>query len=118
MSDSPNIDKVFQLFGQLLERTDGTGTDAQLLERLRAEAPLVRELASLCDQTPLFLRAADKFVAFRTELDAEYPPEDRLRAAWLHCLDRVCSAPTTLAGRLSVFFTVPLVALYLPESSQ
>lgn len=99
----------------LLDRLDNTGTDAQLLERLSAEAPLLREIAAACEQTSLFRRASDQFAAFKAELEGEFAAEDRLLESWLHFLETVIQAPTTLHRLGAVRLCLPLVAIYLPE---
>lgn len=98
----------------LLDRLDNTETDAQLLDGLRAQAPLLRQIAAACEQTLAFRRSAEQVAAFRAALEADHAPDERLLGAWLHFLDRIVSAPTRLHMIGVVRLCLPLVAYYLP----
>jgi hypothetical protein len=112
MSTTVDIDAQVSL---LLERLDNTETDAQLLAGLCAQAPLVRQIATACIQTPAYVGSAAQVAAFQVELEADHTEDERLLAAWLHFLDRIISAPTRLHMIGAVRLCLPLVAQYLPE---
>lgn len=101
----------------LLDRLDHTGTNAQLLDGLRGQAPLLRQIAAACEQTPAYRRSAAQVAAFRVALEADHAPDERLLGAWLHFLDRIVHAPTRLHMISAVRLCLPLVALYLPAST-
>lgn len=98
----------------LLDRLDGTETDAELVAKLCTQAPLVREIATACEQTTLFRSATASYAEFKAGLEKDSSPEDRLLAAWLHFLERMIDAPTRFHIVAAVRLCLPLVALYLP----
>lgn len=115
MSETACAVDIDGMVNTLLDRLDNTDTDAQLIEGLCVQAPLIREIATACEQTSLFRRATDKYAAFKADLEADFAAEDRLLESWLHFLQSVINAPTTLHRLGAVRICLPLVAAYLPE---
>ncbi|WP_178117757.1 hypothetical protein [Pseudomonas sp. R5(2019)] len=98
----------------LLDALDGVETDGEVRDRLMSHAELVRDLSDSCEKTGLFNRSAELIATFKTELEAQTPPDQRLVKSWHWLLSRIVYAPTNLHRRSAVRLCLPLVAAYLP----
>ena len=108
---------IDQRMADLLDAMDGAETDGELRDRLMRHAEQVRDLSDACEKTGLFNRSAELVATFKTQLEAQTPPDQRLVKSWHWLLSRIVYAPTNLHMRSAVRLCLPLVAAYLPTQS-
>ncbi len=94
-----------ELMGDLISRCPNE--ESGLAAWIAGQKEAIEHLAAIVEQIPMFLDSQDIYREFLDRLDAIVDPEERLRHAWRHILEKAVAAPTTIHLRGVVIMCVP-----------
>ena len=106
--------EIRELMMDLLDSLPEDFSEADLIEK----ADQIREISCRAENSELFKSSQEQYKAFLADMENDTPENERLMCSWTWLMSRITQAPTSFHLHTAVLLCMPMVAKFLPKSSQ
>ena len=92
--------------------------DAVTRDLLIEHSDLIRAISKKCQSSGLYLAFEPRIRQVAQKIEADHKADDRLMYVWNWCMQLIVSARSQFQRDGAIILTIPLVAKYLPETTE
>lgn len=92
--------------------------DAVTRDLLIEHSDLIRAISKKCQSSGLYLDFEPRIRQVAQKIEADHKADDRLMYVWNWCMQLIVSARSQFQRDGAIILTIPLVAKYLPETTE